>query len=193
MGGYGMKRSRYTVGEMANLCNVTAKQLRYYDQQGLLKPAYRDRQNGYRYYEDSQIEEVLLLSSLKELDLPNQRIGALLKKRDLRTLSRELEEHLYEVRQARDATVAKYDALIDNILRIMGGLSFLESRQAAQRLCGGISRGLGGLYPLPVLLEGQPALHLPPGGAAEADGPGGAGTCGCEYGDLSLRLQEAVQ
>jgi len=45
-----MKRSRYTVGEMANLCNVTAKQLRYYDQQGLLKPAYRDRQNGYRYY-----------------------------------------------------------------------------------------------------------------------------------------------
>lgn len=131
MGGYGMKRSRYTVGEMANLCNVTAKQLRYYDQQGLLKPAYRDRQNGYRYYEDSQIEEVLLLSSLKELDLPNQRIGALLKKRDLRTLSRELEEHLYEVRQARDATVAKYDALIDNILRIMGGLSFLESRQAA--------------------------------------------------------------
>ena len=80
MGGYGMKRSRYTVGEMANLCNVTAKQLRYYDQQGLLKPAYRDRQNGYRYYEDSQIEEVLLLSSLKELDLPNQRIGALLKK-----------------------------------------------------------------------------------------------------------------
>ena len=126
-----MKRSRYTVGEMANLCNVTAKQLRYYDQQGLLKPAYRDRQNGYRYYEDSQIEEVLLLSSLKELDLPNQRIGALLKKRDLRTLSRELDEHLYEVRQVRDATVAKYDALIDNILRIMGGLSFLESRQAA--------------------------------------------------------------
>lgn len=124
MGGYGMKRSRYTVGEMANLCNVTAKQLRYYDQQGLLKPAYRDRQNGYRYYEDSQIEEVLLLSSLKELDLPNQRIGALLKKRDLRTLSRELEEHLYEVRQARDATVAKYDALIDNILRIMGGCPF---------------------------------------------------------------------
>ena len=35
------------------------------------------------------------------------------------------------MRQARDATVAKYDALIDNILRIMGGLSFLESRQAA--------------------------------------------------------------
>ena len=70
MGGYGMKRSRYTVGEMANLCNVTAKQLRYYDQQGLLKPAYRDRQNGYRYYEDSQIEEVLLFQGTMDLPAP---------------------------------------------------------------------------------------------------------------------------
>ena len=157
-----MKRSRYTVGEMANLCNVTAKQLRYYDQQGLLKPAYRDRQNGYRYYEDSQIEEVLLLSSLKELDLPNQRIGALLKKRDLRTLSRELEEHLYEVRQARDATVAKYDALIDNILRIMGGLSFLESRQAAASLWWNFPRPG---WPIPATSAiGRPAGSSSPAG-----------------------------
>lgn len=124
MGGYGMKRSRYTVGEMANLCNVTAKQLRYYDQQGLLKPAYRDRQNGYRYYEDSQIEEVLLLSSLKELDLPNQRIGALLKKRDLRTLSRELEEHLYEVRQARDARWPSMTPSLTTFSALWGGCPF---------------------------------------------------------------------
>ena len=53
-----MKETRYTVGEMANLCNVTAKQLRHYDEQGLLKPAHRDDRNGYRYYDQSQIEEV---------------------------------------------------------------------------------------------------------------------------------------
>ncbi|MFR4757664.1 MAG: MerR family transcriptional regulator [Evtepia gabavorous] len=197
-----MKRSRYTVGEMANLCNVTAKQLRYYDQQGLLKPAYRDRQNGYRYYEDSQIEEVLLLSSLKELDLPNQRIGALLKKRDLRTLSRELEEQPVRGATPRRGTrhgMAKHDALIDNILRDYGGLSFLESTPGCRAEPSGGSvvefpaAWAAHLTLLPVLLEGQPALHLPPGGAAEADGSGGAGTCGCEYGDLSLRLQEAVQ
>ena len=191
-----MKRSRYTVGEMANLCNVTAKQLRYYDQQGLLKPAYRDRQNGYRYYEDSQIEGGPSAEQPEGAG-PAQPEDwrAAEKKRDLRTLSRELEEHLYEVRQARDATVAKYDALIDNILRIMGGCPFWSPARLPRSPASlwWNFRGLGGLYPLPVLLEGQPALHLPPGGAAEADGSGGAGTCGCEYGDLSLRLQEAVQ
>ncbi len=127
-----MKESRYTVGEMANLCNVTAKQLRYYDQEGLLKPAHRDAQNGYRYYDQSQIEEVLLLTRLKALDLPNQRIAALMGQRDLATLSRELEGHLYAVRRERDQVVAKYDALIDNILQALGGLSLLASRPAGE-------------------------------------------------------------
>lgn len=123
--------SRYTIGQMASLCNVTAKQLRYYDQQGLLVPAHRDGATGYRYYDHSQIEEILLLTSLKDLDLPNRRIGALLKQRDLATLSRELETHLYEIRRARDETVAKYDALIDNILRVLGGLALVESRRTS--------------------------------------------------------------
>ena len=127
-----MKETRYTVGEMANLCNVTAKQLRHYDEQGLLKPAHRDDRNGYRYYDQSQIEEVLLLTSLKALDLPNQRIAALMKQRDLATLSRELEGHLYAVRRERDQVVAKYDALIDNILRALGGLSLLGSRPVGE-------------------------------------------------------------
>ena len=135
-----MKETRYTVGEMANLCNVTAKQLRHYDEQGLLKPAHRDDRNGYRYYDQSQIEEVLLLTSLKALDLPNQRIAALMKQRDLATLSRELEGHLYAVRRERDQVVAKYDALIDNILRALGGLSLLGSRPVGEATARAIGR-----------------------------------------------------
>lgn len=125
-----MKEARYTVGEMANLCNVTAKQLRYYDQQGLLRPAHRDERNGYRYYDHSQIEEVLLLNNLRELDLPKEKIAFLMKERDLHTLSRELKAHLYEVRRERDATVARYDALIDSILRLLGGIALVSGPPA---------------------------------------------------------------
>ena len=125
-----MKEARYTVGEMANLCNVTAKQLRYYDQQGLLRPAHRDERNGYRYYDHSQIEEVLLLNNLRELELPKEKIAFLMKERDLHTLSRELKAHLYEVRRERDATVARYDALIDSILRLLGGIALVSGPPA---------------------------------------------------------------
>ena len=55
-----------------------------------------------------------------------------MKQRDLATLSRELEGHLYAVRRERDQVVAKYDALIDNILRALGGLSLLGSRPVGE-------------------------------------------------------------
>ena len=122
---------KYTVGEMAKLCNITAKQLRYYDEQGLIKPAYRNRENGYRFYTHSQIEEILLLKSLKEINLPGHQIQALLKKRDPYTLMQELENHLYEMRHQRDVTISRYDSIIDSILRIMGGISYLETRRSA--------------------------------------------------------------
>ena len=88
-----------------------------------------------------------------------------MKERDLHTLSRELKAHLYEVRRERDATVARYDALIDSILRLLGGIALVSGPPAGGTgdLAGGRALLVGGLYPLPLLLEGQPAVHLPAG------------------------------
>ncbi|MGN0290614.1 MAG: MerR family DNA-binding transcriptional regulator, partial [Lachnospiraceae bacterium] len=44
----------YKIGMFAAMNHVTIKALRYYDEQGLLSPAYVDRENGYRYYTLSQ-------------------------------------------------------------------------------------------------------------------------------------------
>ena len=52
-----VNKDKYTIGQMAKLCNVSTKQLRFYDERGLVTPAYRDEINGYRYYERRQIEE----------------------------------------------------------------------------------------------------------------------------------------
>ena len=40
----------YKIGMFANMNHVTIKTLRYYDEQGLLKPAHVEVENGYRYY-----------------------------------------------------------------------------------------------------------------------------------------------
>lgn len=45
----------YTIGEFSRLCNLSAKQLRYYDKIGLISPAYRDEWTGYRYYTIQQL------------------------------------------------------------------------------------------------------------------------------------------
>ena len=46
---------RYTIGQMAKLCNVTTKQLRHYDENNILSPCYKDEETNYRYYSESQL------------------------------------------------------------------------------------------------------------------------------------------
>ena len=57
----------YRIGMFANMNHVTIKTLRYYDEQNLLKPVYVDEENGYRYYEASQIAELHRILALKNM------------------------------------------------------------------------------------------------------------------------------
>lgn len=70
-----MKDYEYlTIGEMARYSGIPAKTLRYYDEIGLFSPAYRDEKTEYRYYLRPQLEQVLLLQSLKALGMPLRKI-----------------------------------------------------------------------------------------------------------------------
>lgn len=57
----------YKIGMFAAMNRVTIKALRYYDEQGLLKPGYVDETNGYRYYLASQIADIHQIQSLKNM------------------------------------------------------------------------------------------------------------------------------
>ena len=59
----------YSIGQMAKLCNVSAKQLRYYDDNGIISPAYKNGETMYRYYTDAQVQEILLLKELRQMGL----------------------------------------------------------------------------------------------------------------------------
>jgi DNA-binding transcriptional MerR regulator len=54
-----------SIGEFSKIAHLTLKTLRYYDEIGLLKPAFIDAKNGYRYYNISQLETALLITRLK--------------------------------------------------------------------------------------------------------------------------------
>lgn len=45
----------YRIGMFSKINKVTVKTLRYYDEVGLLIPAYVDEENGYRYYTSEQL------------------------------------------------------------------------------------------------------------------------------------------
>ncbi len=71
-----------TIGEFSKISRVSTKTLRYYDQIGLLKPGHVSRESGYRYYEVSQLRDMLLISRLKEYQFSLPEIAAIMAKRD---------------------------------------------------------------------------------------------------------------
>ncbi|MGX7265423.1 MerR family transcriptional regulator [Enterococcus crotali] len=58
----------FRIGEFSKLSQVSIRMLRYYDDQGLLKPAKVDQQTGYRLYHVKQLsvlQKIVLLRDLK--------------------------------------------------------------------------------------------------------------------------------
>lgn len=59
----------YTIGEFARMAQVSHRQLRHWDDIGLLHPAKVDAETGYRYYSTSQLPALNRIVALKELGL----------------------------------------------------------------------------------------------------------------------------
>lgn len=59
----------YTIGEFARLAQVSRRQLRHWDDIGLMQPAKVDPKTGYRYYSATQLTALNRVVALKELGL----------------------------------------------------------------------------------------------------------------------------
>jgi DNA-binding transcriptional MerR regulator len=55
------------IGDFSKLTNVSVKALRFYDEIGLLKPTYVDRETGYRYYAANLLSRLNRILIFKEL------------------------------------------------------------------------------------------------------------------------------
>ena len=68
----------FRIGEFAQIAQVSTRQLRFYDQIGLLHAEHTDQQTGYRYYAIGQLQRLNAILALKDLGLTLEQIGALL-------------------------------------------------------------------------------------------------------------------
>ncbi|MEM9495139.1 MAG: MerR family transcriptional regulator [Pseudomonadota bacterium] len=66
------------IGDFARLGGVSVKALRFYDEQGLLRPAHADPQSGYRYYTLAQTKTLAQITNLRAVDFSIAEIAALL-------------------------------------------------------------------------------------------------------------------
>jgi DNA-binding transcriptional MerR regulator len=68
----------FRIGEFSHIARVSKRLLQYYDEIGLLIPAYTDPQTGYRYYSARQLLCLNRILALKDLGLSLDHIAAML-------------------------------------------------------------------------------------------------------------------
>lgn len=58
----------YQISQFSKLSGLTVKALRYYDEQNILKPSYRNKDTLYRYYDESDLKKAQMIQLLRSLD-----------------------------------------------------------------------------------------------------------------------------
>ena len=92
------------ISEFSKLSHLTVKALRFYEKEGLLKPAAVDQWSNYRFYETSQLETAAQIKSYRQLDLSIEEIKTVFSGADIKEILRkkaislENEKHLIESR-----------------------------------------------------------------------------------------------
>ena len=70
------------IRDFAKLTGVSIRTLHYYDEIGLLKPSIVDEQNGYRFYDEENLEHMQEILFYRELDFPLKSIMSILSSPD---------------------------------------------------------------------------------------------------------------
>ena len=90
----------YKIGDFSSMSKTTVKTLRYYEKEGLLKPVFVDQDNGYRYYDTSQLIEISKIISLRQIGISIKDIKSILVGEDIKKIllrkRKELEKSIIE-------------------------------------------------------------------------------------------------
>ena len=82
----------FSIGEVSKLLGVSIKALRYYDEIGLLKPAYINEKTGYRYYGYPQFQVINRIRFLQNVGLHLNDIKSILQDNNVELLLNKLDE-----------------------------------------------------------------------------------------------------
>lgn len=83
-------KARYSIGELSEICGISKKTLRFYDEKELLKPSERDEENNYRYYSQQQVMDAIMIREMKLRGFTLTELNSLLKYHDMKSLQKEL-------------------------------------------------------------------------------------------------------
>jgi DNA-binding transcriptional MerR regulator len=173
----------FRIGDFSRIARVSARQLRFYEEIGLFRPAHADPQTGYRYYRAAQLAALNRIVVLKELGFSLEQIREILDRgpgtAELRSLLLARRNEVLQTLEAQGQRLRHIEARIAQI-ETQGGLSaddvvlraeparpFVSLRRtvgsfgAARALIGELKALAGGLLPAGLPRQLVAVAHSP--------------------------------
>ncbi|HEY2811680.1 MAG TPA: MerR family transcriptional regulator [Rhabdochlamydiaceae bacterium] len=124
----------YTVKKLARLSGVSIRTLHFYDEIGLLKPAYQGS-NGYRYYEEPQLLALQQILFFRELGFELKQIKKVLNKGDFDKVAA-----LHSHRQVLEKNVERTQQLLETIDKTIAHLKGVKKMKDTDMYGGFITK-----------------------------------------------------
>lgn len=120
----------YRIGMFSKLGRVTIKTLHYYDEVGLLAPAYVDEETGYRYYSTMQLFRLAEIMALRQMGFSIPEVSAIVdghniagimeqRKAELESELQNVTDQLFRlshyIQEQKEGHTMKYQAVIKEI------------------------------------------------------------------------------
>ena len=120
------------INEVESLVGVTKKNIRFYEQEGLLHPR-RNKENGYRDYAQAEVDMLMRIKLLRKLGLPLEEIRRL--QAGQCTVGDAMRRHLVTLERER-SNVEQAIALCAELQDVRQNLDALDARQILERMKG---------------------------------------------------------
>ncbi|MCQ2424241.1 MAG: MerR family transcriptional regulator [Clostridia bacterium] len=101
------------IGEFSRLSLTTVKALRFYEKEGLLRPASVDEWSGYRFYETAQLETAARIKSYRQLGLSIEEIKSIFSGEDVHRILTEKAAFLRKLRQETDLRLSVISFMLE--------------------------------------------------------------------------------
>ena len=103
----------HKIGEFSILSKTTIKTLRFYEEQGLIKPCFVDKFTNYRYYQTSQLADVAKIVSLREIGLSVKEIKRIVDGEDLTVMLEQRKSAIHDEIATRHSQLRKINEILE--------------------------------------------------------------------------------
>lgn len=116
----------YSTNEICQLCSASRKQLRYYEERGLLSAVPRQSGNDYRYYTSEHIYEIVAAKALRNINMSTSEMKDIIYGNNDSSIQHSLQQQLDSAKAELDLHLRQYEQSAVVYAHLAEALSFLK-------------------------------------------------------------------